>query len=256
MVAFSGGVDSSLVASIAYRALGTNAIAVTVDSPLLPSGEKTNIKSIARDIGLEHVIFKLNELNIPDFHDNPPNRCYLCKKYRYEKIREKALKYKAEYVLDGTSASDLEEYRPGLKAAEELHIVSPLLDAGISKSEARIMSNLLGLSTASKPASPCLATRFPYGHRLTVEKLRRVDRAEKLLFNLIGAYDFRLRDHDSLARIEVATDYIDAFTDPMLRQQITQGLKSLGFSFVTLDLEGYRSGCFDESFLPENTEIR
>ena len=251
LVSFSGGVDSSLVASIAYRALGMNAIAVTVDSPLLPLGEKNSAKRIASEIGLEHVILKLNELNIPDFVDNPPNRCYLCKKYRYEKIREKAREYNTEYVVDGTSASDLYEYRPGLKAAEDLHILSPLLDEGISKLEARIMSNLLGLSTASKPASPCLATRFPYGHRLAIEKLRRVDRAEKLLFNLIGAVEFRVRDHDSLARIELDTDGIAAFSDPTFRRQITQGLKSLGFHFVTLDLEGYRSGCFDESFLSE-----
>jgi len=215
-VAFSGGVDSSLVAALAHRALGQKALAITVDSPLMRA--------------------------------NPPDRCYLCKRFRFEKLKEKAIEIDFETVADGTNISDLREYRPGLKAAKELGIYSPLLEAGLSKEDTRMMSDLLGLPTAAKPASPCLATRVPYGQPLELARLERIDRAEGHIRTLTGVKVLRVRDHGNLARIEIGQDEMDLLSDVEMLRQISQSLKRLGYEYVTLDLEGYRSGSFDQTF--------
>jgi uncharacterized protein len=233
------------VATLAGNALGENALAVTVDSPLIPEGDLAHAKLIAADIGIEHLIIKLNELNIPGFCNNPRNRCYLCKKFRYEQMQVQSTKYEINAIADGTTTSDLGEYRPGLKASEELGVYSPLLEAGVSKAEVYKISEILGLSTASRAPNSCLATRIPYDHSLDIEKLKRIDRAEKLVYSLSGVRVLRVRDHENLARIEISQDNLNLFRDHVLLEKITQGLKSLGFLFVTIDLEGYRSGCFD-----------
>ena len=247
-VAFSGGVDSSLVAALAHRALGQKALAITIDSPLMPSGDLDDAKMTAKDIGIGHTILGLNELDVPGFGANPPDRCYLCKRFRFEKLKEKAIEIDFETVADGTNTSDLGEYRPGLKAAKELVIYSPLLEAGLSKEDTRIMGDLLGLPTAAKPASPCLATRVPYGQPLELAKLERIDRAEGNIRALTGVKVLRVRDHGNLARIEIGQDEIDLLSNVELLHQISQSLKRLGYEYVTLDLEGYRSGSFDQTF--------
>ena len=248
VVAFSGGIDSSLVTALAYKALGLKALAITIDSPLMPSGDLDDAKRTAREIGIEHMILGLNELDIPDFSTNPPNRCYLCKRFRFEKLKEKAIGKGFETVADGTNLSDLREYRPGLKAAKKLGIYSPLLEAGLSKEDTRMMGDLLGLPTAAKPASPCLATRIPYGHPLEQAKLERIDRAEGYIRILTGVKVLRVRDHGNLARIEVNQDENDLLLRAGVLRQISQNLMQLGYDFVTLDLEGYRTGSFDKKF--------
>jgi len=250
-VAFSGGVDSSLVAALAHRALGQKALAITIDSPLMPAGDLDDAKRTAKEIGIGHMILGLNELDIPGFSANPPDRCYLCKRFRFEKLKEKAIEIDFETVADGTNISDLGEYRPGLKAAKELGIYSPLLEAGLSKEDTRMMGDLLGLPTAAKPASPCLATRIPYGQPLELARLERIDRAEGHIRTLTGVKVLRVRDHGNLARIEIGQDEIDLLSDVEMLRQISQGLKRLGYEYVTLDLEGYRSGSFDQTFRDE-----
>ena len=247
-VAFSGGVDSSLVAALAHRALGQKALAITIDSPLMPSGDLDDAKRTAKEIGIGHMILELNELDIPGFSANPPDRCYLCKRFRFEKLKEKAIEIDFETVADGTNISDLREYRPGLKAAKELGIYSPLLEAGLSKEDTRMMGDLLGLPTAAKPASPCLATRIPYGQPLEPAKLQRIDRAEGHIRTLTGVKVLRVRDHGNLARIEIGRDEMDLLSNVEMLRQISQSLKGFGYEYVTLDLEGYRSGSFDQTF--------
>jgi len=247
-VAFSGGVDSSLVAALAHRALGQKALAITIDSPLMPSGELDGARRTAKEIGIGHTTLGLNELDIPGFSANPPDRCYLCKRFRFEKLKQKAVEIDFETVADGTNISDLREYRPGLKAAEELGIYSPLLEARLSKEDTRLMGDVLGLPIAAKPASPCLATRIPYGQPLEPAKLQRIDRAEDYIRTLTGVKVLRVRDHGALARIEIGRDEIDLLSNVEMLRQVSQGLKELGYEYVTLDLEGYRSGSFDHTF--------
>ena len=249
VVAFSGGVDSSLVAALAHRALGHQALAVTIDSPLIPSGELDDAKRTAGEIGIEHAILRLDELAIPGFATNPIDRCYLCKRFRFETLKEKALEINFEAVADGTTSADLRGYRPGLKAAKELGIYSPLLEEGLSKEDTRILSSLLGLPTADKPPSSCLATRIPYGHSLEPTKLKRIDRAEAFIRALTGAKIVRVRDHGNLARIEIGVLEKELLSDAGILPQISQGLKGLGYEYVTMDLDGYSPGSYDRPLL-------
>ena len=246
VVAFSGGVDSSVVAAIAYKALGERALALTVDSPLLPPGELEYARAVAKRIGINHDVVKFNELEIAEFKENPPNRCYLCKKFRFGKLIEMAHERGFGTVADGTNLSDLGEYRLGLKAAEELGIYSPLLEAGLSKSDIREIAQQLDLPTFGKPASPCLATRIPYGQELTQGRLKRIADAESYVESVTDVKVIRVREHDDLARIEVGLDERRLFFNEQLLNQITQKLKQLGYEFVTFDMEGYRFGSFDE----------
>jgi len=245
IVAFSGGTDSSVVAALAHRALGHKSLAVTVDSPLLPSGELEVAKRVAEQIGIKHLVIKLNELEIPGFSSNPPDRCYLCKKFRFEKLRELAAENGFRTIVDGTNLSDLGEYRPGLKAAKELGVYSPLLEADLSKEDVRRLARLLGFNTAEKPAATCLATRIPYNNRLTTEQLARIDKAEGYIRSITGVKVLRVRAHGNLARIEVGAGEQNLFYDTKISSQVAQRLKELGYDFVTLDLKGYKSGSFD-----------
>ena len=244
-VSFSGGADSSLLAMLAHRALGQKALAITIDSPLLTSVEIDDARKIANDIGIEFLTLELNELDIPGFRNNPPQRCYLCKSYRFEKLKDKASELGFITVADGTTFSDLDEYRPGLKAAKEMDIYSPLMDAGLSKEAIRVMGNLLGLRAASKPANSCLASRIPYGQPIEPAKLERIARAEGYIRTLTGVKVLRVRDHGDLARIECGQDEINLLLEEDVMHRISQKLKSLGYEFVTLDIEGYRSGGYD-----------
>jgi len=247
VVAFSGGVDSSVVAALAYEALGQRSLAVTIDSPLLPRGELEDAKNIINEIGIKHAIVGLNELETPSFCTNPRNRCYICKKLRFEKLKEVAGKEGYQVVAEGTNFSDLGQYRPGLRAAEEIGVYRPLIEAGLSKADTRRMARLMDLSNAGKPASSCLATRIPYGQVLTAEKLGRIDDAENFIRELTGVKVLRVRDHGDIARIEVGRGERCLFYDECFMTTIAQKLKQLSYEFVTLDLEGYRFGSYDEA---------
>jgi uncharacterized protein len=249
VVAFSGGVDSSVVSALAWRALGDRALAVTVDSPLLPSGELEEARKIAKIIGIGHRVVKLNELEVPGFRNNPPDLCYLCKRFRFQRLWELADELGFEAVADGTNVSDLGEYRPGLRATEELGVYSPLLEAGLSKGDSRAIAKWLGLPVFDKPASACLATRVPYGGKLTLERLRRIDEAESFIKKVAGVKVLRVRDHGEIARIEVGRDERGRLFDIELLDLIGERLRSLGFRYVTMDMRGYKTGSFDEGLL-------
>jgi uncharacterized protein len=247
LVAFSGGVDSSVVTALAYRALGDKVLAVTVNSPLLPVLELKDAKEMAERIGVKHVVVELDELGIPGFRSNPTDRCYLCKKYRFEQLKALADKEGFLTVADGTNVSDLSQYRPGLKALRELGVYSPLLEAGLSKEDTREIARLLALPIAEKPASACLASRVPYGEELTQKRLRRIEEAEDFIKNCLGVKILRVRDHGDLARIEVGESERKLLYNEESMRLIAERLKSLGYKFVTMDLEGYRFGSYDNN---------
>lgn len=245
IVAFSGGIDSLVVAALAFRALGHRSLAATINSPLLPSGELGDARRMAEQIGVNHLVLKLNELRIPGFRDNPPHRCYLCKKFRFGKLKEMAIERDYKTIADGTNLSDLGEYRPGLKAVEELGVYSPLLEAGLCKEDTRRIAKLLNIPKTNKPASACLASRVPYSGELTPARLKRIDYAESWVRRITGADVIRVRDYDELARIEVGPSERNLFFNEETLSRVAQELKKLGYEFVTLDIEGYRYGSFD-----------
>ncbi len=246
LVAMSGGVDSSLVAFLARKAVGDNAVAVTADSVTLPPGELEESKKIAKEIGIRHVIVKADETSNPDFVRNPPNRCYYCKKEIISKLKQVAAKYELQAIVDGTNADDMKVHRPGAMALIEGGVYSPLSDAGLTKRDVRDLARMLGLPTADKPSMACLSSRFPYGQEITRDKLRKVCEAERLVRELTGVRELRVRSHGNLARIEVGKDERRLLFDEGLMESIAKKLKCLGFTYVAMDLQGYRSGSMDE----------
>ena len=256
VVAFSGGVDSSVVAALSYRALKSKTLAVTVNSPLLPSNELQYAKHVARLIGIKHLTVKLNEIELPGFADNKPNRCYICKKARFKLLKEIAEERGFKAVADGTNADDLEEYRPGLLALKEENVYSPLLENNVTKRRSRSLATFLKLPTAGKPSSTCLATRIPYWHKIDLEKLKRVNLAEAYIKRRLGLENsiIRVRDHDGLARIEISSNALERVLEKRELREIAGRLKKIGFKYVALDLEGYRSGVFDETVSRDSQE--
>ncbi len=250
-VAFSGGVDSSLILRLAVlhaRERKSQVTAVTAVTELHPSGDEKTAGEVAGEAGARHQILKVRELECAGIDSNPVDRCYRCEKYLFGKIREEAKAAGAADVLEGTNADDLGEYRPGLKAVEELGIKSPLKEAGFTKEEVRRLAKEQGISVHDRPSAPCLATRFPYGETLTLEKLKKVEQGESYLKTL-GLYNVRLRIHGNIARIEADPDQMKALVEH--REETVEYLKGLGYGYVTLDLEGFRSGSMDET-LPES----
>ena len=251
MVAFSGGVDSSLLLKIACDLAiesRVNIYAVTMQTKLHPSGELEDTKKICKEIGAVHVIITVDELQEAGILNNPADRCYLCKKHLFTKMLEKAKTLGINTVIEGTNEDDLHVYRPGIRALKELGIISPLAGAGLTKEDVRRLAKEYGLSVASKPSTPCLATRFPYGTVLSYEDMAQVAKGEAYLKNL-GFYNVRLRVHGQIVRIET-----DKAAFPLLMQhneEITAYLKSLGYDYVTLDLEGFRSGSMDIHLSPD-----
>ena len=245
IVALSGGVDSSVVAALAHAALGEKSLAVTVDSPLLCSGELEDAQRVAGAVGIDHLIVRLNELEMLDFSRNPPERCYLCKRLRFAKLRELAEERGYQHIADGTTASDLGEHRPGMQAAGELGIYHPLAEARLSQQDTAEIAQFLKLPVAGKAHNSCLATRLPYGEELSPERLRRIDQAENLIREMLPPTQLRIRDHGDLARLELAPDTIAHILSQNIYPQIALKLKELGYRFVTLDLDGYRFGSFD-----------
>ena len=242
VVAFSGGVDSAVVAALAAEALGDRAVACTAKSETLPAAELTDARRVTAEIGIRHEIVSFSELDSEAFVENGDDRCYHCRSMRLGKMFETARELGIGTVCDGTNASDPGEgHRPGLRAVEELNAYSPLLEAGIEKAEVREIAREYGLSVADKPSMACLSSRIPTGLEVTESRLDRVEKAETLL-RTWGFEQFRVRDHDGLARIEVGADELDAALDPEFAAAVRAHLTDVGFDHVTLDLEGYRTG--------------
>jgi len=242
LIAFSGGVDSSVVAALAHEALGDDAVACTAKSETLPDAELDDAKRVAEEIGIEHLTVEFSELDNPDFVANDDDRCYHCRTMRLGRMYEAARDRGIEAVCDGTNASDPGEgHRPGLRAVEELEVLSPLLSHDITKSEVRAIADDYDLSVADKPSMACLSSRIPTGLEVTEERLSRVERAETIL-RTWGFEQFRVRDHDGLARIEVAPEELDRALDADFVRAARDHLKDAGFDHVTLDLHGYRTG--------------
>jgi uncharacterized protein len=246
LVAFSGGVDSTFLVKVAHMVLGDRAIALTTSSPTAPPGEIEAAAELAEAIGFRHIIISSRELENPSFVENPVNRCYFCKDELYRICRRQADALGIETVVDGTNLDDLKDHRPGLKAAKEWHVRHPLVEAHMAKEEIRYWSHTLGLSTWDKPAIACLSSRFPYGVEISVERLEKVAACERFLQEL-RFRQFRVRYHGELARIEVATEEFDRLMEPTVRKSIAQRFKEIGFTFVSVDLEGYRTGSLNEA---------
>ena len=244
-IAFSGGVDSTFLLKTAHDVLGDAAIAVTVISCFFPDRERREAENFCKENGIRQFTLEANELEIEGISRNPPNRCYLCKKDLFRKIKALAKAQGIESVCEGTNMDDLSDYRPGLQAIRELGIISPLQEAALNKSEIRVLSRELSLPTWEKPSFACLASRFPYGETLTEEKLSMVEKAEQFLLDL-GLTQLRVRIHGTLARIEAEPKDMPGLAVPETARKINDYLRSLGFSYVTLDLMGYRTGSMNE----------
>ncbi len=244
-LAYSGGVDSTFLACVAGEVLGENFLAVTAASETYPERERREAEEFAKKCGFRHMVVPTSELGIPGFSDNPPDRCYYCKKELFETLRKIAEREGIETLLDGQNADDVSDYRPGARAAEELGVISPLKDVGLTKAEIRALSRERGLATWSKPAFACLASRFPYGQEINAEKLTRVGAAEEFLRSL-GLGQLRVRDDQGVtARIEVPPEDIEKLLGER-REEIVKRFKELGYKYVSLDLEGYRTGSMNE----------
>lgn len=241
LIAYSGGVDSTLVAKIAYDVLGDRALAVTAVSPSLLPEELEDAKIQAATIGITHKIVQTHEMENPNYTSNPVNRCYFCKSELHDTLKPLALELGYPYVVDGVNADDLHDYRPGIQAAKERGARSPLAEVGVTKIEVRQLSQQLGLAWWDKPAQPCLSSRFPYGEEITVAKLQRVGRGEIYLRKL-GWQNLRVRSEGDTARIELPPEEIKEFVLTNDLQTLVSAFQDFGFIYVTLDLEGYRSG--------------
>lgn len=244
-VAFSGGVDSTFLLKVAHDILGDKAIAVTSASDSLSSTESDDVKKLIEQIGAEHITIITNEMEDENYKANPENRCYFCKSILFTDILDIAKEKGAKFVLDGSNADDIGDYRPGLQAIDELGIKSPLKDAGLTKDEIRTLSKELGLPTWKKPALACLASRIPYGSEITPEKLARVDKAEAFIKSK-GFFQVRVRDHETMARIEVLPEELNYFLDSELKNEVISKLKEIGYKYISIDLEGYKTGSMNK----------
>lgn len=245
MIAFSGGVDSTLLLKMAVEAskrYHTHVYAVTIQTALHPVMEADEAKQIAEELGAIHKVIHVDELEGAGIENNPVDRCYLCKKYMFTKVKELAHSLGISTILEGTNADDLKQYRPGIKAIKELGLHSPLLEANMTKKEIRELAATYGLKAANKPSSPCLATRFPYHTLLNYEEMRKVEKIEDYL-HTYGFYNVRARIHNDIVRLEIDQDAFMKCMDK--RQEIVLFIKELGYDYVTLDLEGFRSGSQD-----------
>ena len=247
-VAFSGGVDSTLLITVAHDVLGDKALAVTIASSLIPGRELHESESFCHERNIHHEIIHVDELSIPGFKANPPDRCYICKRELFTRIMNTARAHGIMNVIEGSNLDDLGDYRPGLKAIQELGIKSPLRETGFTKAEIRELSWELGLKTWDKPSFACLASRFVYGEEITAQKLRMVEQAEQLLLDS-GFRQFRVRLHGELARIEILPADFTRMLDDNTRTKIHEAFRSLGFMYVTLDLLGYRTGSMNEGII-------
>lgn len=243
VVAFSGGVDSTFLAKVAFDVLGEKSLAVTARSATHFKAEYEESLELAKKIGIKHQVVASDELSIPEFSNNSPDRCYHCKKVILYKLKEIAQENGYKHVVEGSNFDDLDDYRPGMRAVAELGVRSPLNEAKLTKNEIRELSKRLGLSTWNKPSLACLASRFPYGTKITREKLLSIGEAETFLRDL-GIIQLRVRHHGDIARIEVPEENMEKLLNN--RKQIITKLKDLGYAYITMDLQGYRTGSMNE----------
>lgn len=247
LVAFSGGVDSTFLLAVARDALPKGALlAVTGTSPAFPEREVAEARRLAARLDVEHLLVHSGEMDIPEFRSNPVDRCYFCKGGLFSQFKRIAESRKLRWVVEGSTVDDISDHRPGRRAIKELNIRSPLEEAGLRKEEIRFLSQQLNVPTWNKPSFACLASRFPYGETISEEGLKMVDRAEQLLLDY-GFSQVRVRFHGRMARIEIPRNEIDRFLEPLMRDRVNQKLKQIGFVYVALDLEGYRSGSMNET---------
>lgn len=247
-VAFSGGTDSTLLLAYSLRVLGPERVlAVTADSPTLPRTELEEGRVLAASLGARHIVIDTRELEEPGFAENPPDRCYYCKRELFARMRSVADREGFRHLIYGATSDDLGDYRPGMRAADEAGAVAPLLEAGLGKEEVRALSRELGLPTWDKPAMACLSSRFPYGSRITPEGLTRVERAEDYLRRTLGLRQVRVRDEERTARIEVELPDLARLIDEPTRRELVARFKALGYTYVTLNLEGFRSGSLNDA---------
>jgi len=239
-VAYSGGVDSTLLSKVAFDVLKENSIAITLVSPMNAQSEMKDAEDLAKEIGITHYMINDDEIE-DEVLANPVNRCYHCKKVEFTRILEKAHEKKITIVFDGSNVDDMSDYRPGLQALSELKVISPLRLAGLTKSDIRELSHELGLRTWNKPALACLGSRIPYGERITIEKLTRIDKSEDYMRTL-GFIQFRVRSHGDMARIEVSPEERTKLFDEKMLDTISKQLKSYGYQYVCLEMEGYITG--------------
>lgn len=242
VVAYSGGLDSTVLAKAAHLALGDRAVAVTGTSASMAAGELDEAKRLARQIGIRHELVATGELDVAAYRENRADRCYHCKNELFARVEEVAQRLSAAVVADGSNRDDQSDFRPGRKAVEERKVQSPLAECGLTKAEIRILAESWGLPTWNKPATPCLSSRIAYGEQVTPERLAMVDRAEQFLRQR-GFQPLRVRYHKGdAARIEVAVEQLPKFADGEFRRQVVEHFKTLGFKYISLDLEGFRSG--------------
>jgi len=241
LVAYSGGVDSTFLLAMAHEALKKNLVALTAKSPLHPLRENQEAKAFAQKLGIIHLFFKSREMSRSEFTANTRERCYLCKKYLFKDLLEIARDKNIKYVAHGANIDDLKDFRPGYDAAREMNIMAPMVDAGLTKKDIRMLSKQMNLKTWNKPPMSCLATRIPYGTQITIEKLKMIERAEQVILDLFVT-SCRVRVHDKAARIEVNPGDIEKIMDQGNRSTIVAKLRKIGFSYVAVDLEGYGPG--------------
>ena len=255
IVAYSGGVDSSYVAYVANAELGPRAVCITGQSASLPEYQRAEIESVVQKFGFQHEVIQTDELENPGYSANNPDRCFFCKDELYTKLESVARTRGIKSIVDGSTVDDLGDYRPGRRAASQHAVRSPLIEAGLTKSDVRELSRRATLPTWDKPASPCLSSRIAYGTTVTIERLNKVDRGEEILREF-GFREFRVRHHDQLVRIEISPAEMDRVLRKDLIDELARRFRQLGFKYVTLDLEGFRSGSMNEVLdRPQITQI-
>ncbi len=245
IVAFSGGADSTFLARAAKDAVGEHALLVTADSETYPEAELAEAKRLAELLGMRHIVVQTRELDNPDYAKNPPNRCFFCKEELFTRLKPVAEAERVAHLIYGANMDDLGDHRPGMQAARQMGVRAPLIDAGLTKGEVRELSRALGLPTWDKPSFACLSSRFPYGDAITAKKLRQVDAAEAFLRSL-GFRQFRVRHHDTLARLEIPLEEIPRLWEDGRHEKIAARLRELGYLYVAVDLQGFRSGSMNE----------